>query len=281
MISMRFLNETLFFILVPMKANQIALITGGNRGLGLQTARELARLGIRTVVGARDLEKGASAAALLQTEGLDAEAVHLDVADPLTHTEVYSYLESHHGKLDILVNNAGIWKESETSSSHALRSNRTSSLPMEILRETFETNFFGTVALTQRLLPLLRKAFAARIVNVSSILGSLTLQSDPSSKIYPHKVFAYDASKTALNAFTVHLAHELRDTPIKVNAAHPGWVRTEMGGEGADLDISEGGKTSAWLATLPADASTGGYFHLEQRLPWGGTPNNKKREGKL
>lgn len=265
---MRFLNETLFFILVPMKANQIALITGGNRGLGLQTARELARLEIRTVVGARDLEKGASAAALLQTEGLDAEAVHLDVADPLTHTEVYSYLESHHGKLDILVNNAGIWKESETSSSHALRSNRTSSLPMEILRETFETNFFGTVALTQRLLPLLRKAFAARIVNVSSILGSLTLQSDPSSKIYPHKVFAYDASKTALNAFTVHLAHELRDTPIKVNAAHPGWVRTEMGGEGADLDISEGGKTSAWLATLPADASTGGYFHLEQRLPW-------------
>jgi NAD(P)-dependent dehydrogenase (short-subunit alcohol dehydrogenase family) len=139
---------------------------------------------------------------------------------------------------------------------------------MEILRETFETNFFGTVALTQRLLPLLRKAFAARIVNVSSILGSLTLQSDPSSKIYPHKGFAYDASKTALNAFTVHLAHELRDTPIKVNAAHPGWVRTEMGGEGADLDISEGGKTSAWLATLPADASTGGYFHLEQRLPW-------------
>jgi NAD(P)-dependent dehydrogenase (short-subunit alcohol dehydrogenase family) len=139
---------------------------------------------------------------------------------------------------------------------------------MEILRETFETNFFGTVALTQRLLPLLRKAFAARIVNVSSILGSLTLQSDPSSKIYSHKVFAYDASKTALNAFTVHLAHELRDTPIKVNAAHPGWVRTEMGGEEADLDISEGGKTSAWLATLPADGPTGGYFHLEQRLPW-------------
>jgi len=139
---------------------------------------------------------------------------------------------------------------------------------MEILRETFETNFFGTVALTQRLLPLLRKAFAARIVNVSSILGSLTLQSDPSSQIYPHKVFAYDASKTALNAFTVHLAHELRDTPIKVNAAHPGWVRTEMGGEGADLDISEGGKTSAWLATLPAEGPTGGYFHLDQRLPW-------------
>ena len=139
---------------------------------------------------------------------------------------------------------------------------------MDLLRETFDTNFFGTVALTQTLLPLLRKAPAGRIVNVSSILASLTLHSDPGSAVYPHKVFAYDASKTALNAFTVHLAHELRATPIKVNSAHPGWVKTEMGGEGADLDVSEGGKTSAWLATLPADGPTGGYFHLGQSLMW-------------
>jgi NAD(P)-dependent dehydrogenase (short-subunit alcohol dehydrogenase family) len=131
---------------------------------------------------------------------------------------------------------------------------------MEILRETFETNFFGTVALTQCLLPLIRKAADGRIVNVSSILGSLTLHSDPASPIYSHKVFAYDASKTALNAFTVHLAYELRNTSIKVNSAHPGWVKTEMGGEGASLEISEGGKTSAWLATLPADGPTGGYY---------------------
>jgi NAD(P)-dependent dehydrogenase (short-subunit alcohol dehydrogenase family) len=139
---------------------------------------------------------------------------------------------------------------------------------MKILRETFETNFFGTVALTQRLLPLIRKSTAGRIVNVSSIMGSLTLHSDPTSSIYPHKVFAYDSSKTALNAFTVHLAHELRDTPIKVNSAHPGWVKTDLGGAGADLDVSEGGKTSAWLATLPANGPTGGYFHLGQPLPW-------------
>jgi NAD(P)-dependent dehydrogenase (short-subunit alcohol dehydrogenase family) len=97
---------------------------------------------------------------------------------------------------------------------------------------------------------------------------SLTLHSDPASTIYPHQVFAYDASKTALNAFTVHLAHEPRDTPIKVNSAHPGWVRTGMGGEGADLDILEGGETSAWLATLPADGPTGGYLHLGKGLPW-------------
>jgi NAD(P)-dependent dehydrogenase (short-subunit alcohol dehydrogenase family) len=184
------------------------------------------------------------------------------------HVEAYRQLDERYGRLDILINNAGVWKESTNSSSYVPGTNQTSTLPMKILRETFETNFFGTVGLTQCLLPLLRRAPAARIVNVASIMGSLTLHSDPISSIYPHKVFAYDASKTALNAFTVHLAHELKDTPIKVNAAHPGWVRTEMGGEFADLDISEGGKTSAWLATLPANGPTGGYFHMGQPLPW-------------
>jgi NAD(P)-dependent dehydrogenase (short-subunit alcohol dehydrogenase family) len=251
-----------------MKTNKVALITGGNRGLGLQTARELGRMGILTVLGVRDAEKGMAAIIALKKEGIQAEVVRLDVADVSTHAEAHRYLEQRHGRLDILVNNAGVWRESATSSSQVPDTNRTSMLSMAILRETFETNFFGTVALTQQLLTLIRKAPAGRIVNVSSILGSLTLHSDPTSAIYPHKVLAYDASKTALNAFTVHLAHELRDTAIKVNSAHPGWVRTEMGGEGADLDISEGGKTSAWLATLPADGPTGGYFHLDQPLPW-------------
>jgi NAD(P)-dependent dehydrogenase (short-subunit alcohol dehydrogenase family) len=247
---------------------QIALITGGNRGLGLQTARELGRLGILTVLGVRNPEKGALAARQLESEGIRAAFVRVDVADPSTHAEAYKQLDERYGRLDILINNAGVWKESTNSSSYVPGTNQTSTLPMKILRETFETNFFGTVGLTQCLLPLLRRAPAARIVNVASIMGSLTLHSDPISSIYPHKVFAYDASKTALNAFTVHLAHELKDTPIKVNAAHPGWVRTEMGGEFADLDISEGGKTSAWLATLPANGPTGGYFHMGQPLPW-------------
>jgi NAD(P)-dependent dehydrogenase (short-subunit alcohol dehydrogenase family) len=253
-----------------MKTNtyKVALITGGNRGLGLQTARELGHLGIFTILGVRDLKKGKAAAAELKKEGFHAEAIRLDVADLSTHDEAYDYIEKYYGKLDILINNAGIWKESATSSSHVPDSNPTSTLPLEILRETFETNFFGTVALTQRLLPHIHKAPAGRIVNVSSILGSLTLHSDPASPIYSHKTFAYDASKTALNAFTVHLAHELRNTPIKVNSAHPGWVKTDMGGEGADLDISEGGKTSAWLATLPASGPTGGYFHMGKPLPW-------------
>ena len=247
---------------------QIALITGGNRGLGLQTARELGCLGINVILGVRDPAKGAPAVHQLASEGFGAELIRLDVADPATHAEAYRELEGRYGKLDILINNAGVWKESATSSSYVPGENRTSSLAIDILRETFETNFFGAVQLTQRLLPLIRKAPAGRIVNVSSIMGSLTLHSDPASSIYPHKVFAYDASKTALNAFTVHLAHELKDTPIKVNSAHPGWVRTDMGGEGADIDVSEGGKTSAWLATLPDDGPTGGYFHLGQRLPW-------------
>jgi NAD(P)-dependent dehydrogenase (short-subunit alcohol dehydrogenase family) len=132
----------------------------------------------------------------------------------------------------------------------------------------FETNFFAQVALTETLLPLIRKSEAGRIVNLSSILSSLTLQADPKSPIYGAKSFAYDASKTALNAFTVHLAYELRDTKIKVNSAHPGWVKTDMGGAEAPMELSEGGKTSAALALLPEDGPTGGYFHLGQTLPW-------------
>lgn len=136
------------------------------------------------------------------------------------------------------------------------------------MRKIFDTNFFAQVALTDALLPLLKKSPAGRIVNLSSIIGSLTLHADPTSPIYDAKSFAYDASKTALNAFTIHLAWDLRDTKIKVNSAHPGWVKTDMGGPNAPMELSEGGKTSAALATLPDDGPTGGFFHLGQPLPW-------------
>jgi NAD(P)-dependent dehydrogenase (short-subunit alcohol dehydrogenase family) len=248
--------------------NKVALITGANRGLGLQTARELGKLGITLLLGVRDVSKSQEALKELKGLGYTVEAIPLDVSDINCHNHIYDQISEKYGKLDILVNNAGIWKETLTASSNVPGSNNTSTVRLELLREIFETNFFGTVNLTQLLLPLIRKSPAGRIVNVSSILGSLTLHSDPASPIYQHKAFAYDASKTALNSFTVHLAHELRDTPIKVNSAHPGWVRTEMGGEGANLDISEGGKTSAMLATLPDDGPSGGYFHLGQKLPW-------------
>lgn len=246
---------------------KVAFITGGNRGLGLETARELGKQGIVVVLGSRDSKKGAAAAAKLRDEGMTAESLTFDVTKARDHQEAYDYFAKNYDRLDILVNNAGVWKESDTSSPSSVPKPASAVSP-EILRETFEINFFATVALTQKLLPLLRKAPAGRIVNVSSILGSLTLHADPASPIYAFKVFAYNASKTALNAFTVHLAHELRDTKIKVNSAHPGWVKTDMGGPNATMEVSEGGKTSAQLATLPDDGPSGGFLHLGQSLPW-------------
>ena len=124
------------------------------------------------------------------------------------------------------------------------------------------------MALTKTLLPLIKNSSAGRIVNLSSILASLTLNADPGSPIYDAKSFAYDASKTALNAFTIHLAFDLRETPIKVNSAHPGWVKTDMGGPQAPMEIAEGARTSVALATLPDNGPSGGYFHLGQPLPW-------------
>ena len=248
--------------------SSVALVTGGNRGLGLQTARELGRRGITVVLGVRDISKAQPAVKALRDEGINPEIIRLDVADASTYRDAFKFFEDGYGRLDILVNNAGVWLEDPPPKVAQPGGNRTSTLPDEVLRKTFETNFFGTVALTQQLLPLLRKSVAGRIVNVSSIQGSLTLQSDSSSPIYPYKVFAYDTAKAALNSFTIHLAHELKDTPIKVNSAHPGWVKTDMGGEEASLEISEGGKTSAWLATLPADGPTGGFFHMQERVPW-------------
>lgn len=245
-----------------MSQQKVAFITGGNKGLGLETARQLGKLGITVVLGARDQEKGTAAARQLQSEGIAAEAIRFDVTNPADDRAVYDYFDKKYGRLDILVNNAGISRESFMGGNH------TSTTSAEILRETFDTNFFGAVRLTQTLLPLIRKAPAGRIVNLSSILGSLTLHADPNSPIYDAKSFAYDASKAALNAFTIHLAHELKDTKIKVNSAHPGWVKTDMGTSAAPLEIPEGAKTSVRLATLPNDGPTGGYFHMNDPLPW-------------
>jgi NAD(P)-dependent dehydrogenase (short-subunit alcohol dehydrogenase family) len=246
---------------------KIAFITGANRGLGLETARELGKQGIAVVLGSRDSEKGDAAAAKLRDEGITAESLGFDVNKSQDHKKAYDYFAKKYGRLDILVNNAGILKESQISATGS-GPNPVTGVSPEMLRATFETNFFASVALTQKLLPLISKSPAGRIVNVSSILSSLTLQSDPNSPIYPFKTFAYDASKAALNSFTVHLAYELRESKIKVNSAHPGWVKTEMGGPDATMEPSEGGKTSAQLATLPDDGPSGGFFHLGQPLPW-------------
>jgi NAD(P)-dependent dehydrogenase (short-subunit alcohol dehydrogenase family) len=243
------------------ETKKVALITGGNKGIGLETARQLGKLGITVLVGARDLAKGEAAVAELKKDGVDARAVKLDVDNPSDHTAVAKLIEKDYGRLDILINNAGIILDNR-------KGNETTKTSQDVLRKTFNTNFFAVVALTQTLLPLLRKSLGGRIVNLSSILGSQTLHATPGSPIYDAKTFAYDASKAALNSFTIHLAHELKDTKIKVNSAHPGWVKTEMGGEGALLDVETGAKTSVELATLQDSGQTGTYVHLGKPLPW-------------
>ena len=248
--------------------SKVAFVTGANKGLGFETAKGLGELGIAVVMGSRDEAKGQAAADALRSAGIKSvESVRFDVTRPEDHRGIARYLQERFGKLDILINNAGVHIE-KADFGNPNGFNTTSKTTPEELHQTFETNFFAVVALTQTLLPLLRKAPAGRVVNLSSVLGSLSLHSDPSSPIYDKKSFAYDASKTALNAFTVHLAQELRGTRIKVNSAHPGWVKTDMGGEAAPMELSEGGKTSVQLATLPDDGPTGGYFHLGQPLPW-------------
>ena len=175
---------------------------------------------------------------------------------------VYSTeLDKKFGRLDILINNAGIAAEGFGEST-------ASTTTEAVIHKTFDTNFFAQVALTQALLPLIKKSDAGRIVNMSSILGSQTLQADPKSPIYDFKSLSYDASKAALNSFTIHLAYELKDTKIKVNSAHPGWVKTEMGGDGATMEIPEGAKTGVELALLNQDGPNGEFFHLGKPLPW-------------
>ena len=230
--------------------------------LHIQEHVALAEKGVKVILGSRDKAKGDAAAAELTKQGFDVEAFQFDIDVASDHQKIADHLANQYGHLDILINNAGIMIDTNHSA------NATSTTAADILRKTFDTNFFQLVALTQTLLPLLRKAPAGRIVNLSSILGSLTLHADQHSQIYDTKIFAYDASKTALNAFTVHLAHELRHTKIKVNSAHPGWVKTAMGGPQAPMELKEGGITSAELALLDENGPTGAFYHLGQPLPW-------------
>jgi NAD(P)-dependent dehydrogenase (short-subunit alcohol dehydrogenase family) len=240
---------------------KIALVTGANKGIGFETARQLAKQGITVLLGARDEQKGSEAAVNLQNEGLDVQFLQLDVNDQASHQNAAKFIEDNFGRLDILINNAGIARDFQIPASQSA---------VEQWRETFETNVFSLVALTNALLPLIKKSQSGRIVNLSSILGSLALQSDPNSPIAggAHTGSAYAASKAAVNMFTVNLANELKNTSIKVNAAHPGWVKTDMGGEAAPLEIEDGAKTSVALATLPENGFTGKYIHQGEKLPW-------------
>ncbi len=239
--------------------SKVALVTGANKGIGYQIARKLCQQGVLVIVGARDEARGRHAVETLGAEGLQARHLLLDVTHGPSIERASRFIREEFGKLDILINNAGIGHDLSLAPS---------STPLETIREVFETNFFGAIALTQELLPLLRASPAGRIVNMSSGLGSLTQNSDPSWAYAGVKPLGYNSSKTALNAFTVILAHELRDTPIKVNSADPDWCATDLGGPAAPHTAAEGADTAVWLALAQEDGPTGGFFNNRQPLPW-------------
>lgn len=244
-----------------MSEARIALVTGANKGLGFETSRQLSQQGIKVLMGSRSITRGRKAVRSLLDEGRDVELIHLDVTKTDHITQAEKYIKEKYGRLDILINNAGMVHPEESSTA-----NSAATVSPKALRATFDVNFFGLVELTQSLLPLIRKSNSGRIVNVSSILGSLTLQSrEEDNEIKP---LAYDATKTAVNAFTIHLATALKHGPVKVNSAHPGWVRTGLGGKKAPMSVEEGAKTAVRLATLGPDGPTGSFFHLGQELPW-------------
>jgi NAD(P)-dependent dehydrogenase (short-subunit alcohol dehydrogenase family) len=243
-----------------MSNERIALVTGANKGLGIETSRQLARQGVLVLMGCRSVAKGRAAAKELQKEGLPVEFIQLDVTKPEQIRKAAAMIKKRFKKLDILVNNAGMSIDERGSQ------NSTETVSSRVLRRTFDTNFFGLVELTQKLLELIKKSDSGRIVNVASIMGSLAIHSKEGGM--PYKPFAYDASKTAVNAFTIHLAAALSGTTIKVNSAHPGWVKTDMGGPQAPLSPVEGARTAVRLATLGPDGPTGKFFHGEEELPW-------------
>ena len=238
---------------------KIALVTGANKGIGYEVARQLAEQGMTVLLGARNAGRGEEAAAKLRGENYDAHFVRLDIGDAATHQAAAQFIEEKFGKLDVLVNNAGIALDA---------GEKPSEVSQDLLRKTFDTNFFGTIAVTQAFLPLVKKSNAGRIVNVSSGLGSLTLHGDPDWEFYEVKPLAYNASKTALNAFTVILAHELKDTNIKVNSADPGFTATDLNGNQGYKTVEQGASIITDLAVLRESGATGSYFDDQGVLPW-------------
>ena len=237
---------------------KIALITGANKGIGKEIARQLGAGGFTVLIGARDETRGQDAAQELQSAGIDAQFVPLSVTDAASIENAARWVEEKFGALDVLVNNAAIAKDTGAPSSTSL----------ELLRETYETNVFAPVAIIDAFLPLLKKSDAGRIVNLSSGLGSLTQHSDPNWEFYAVKPLAYDTSKTALNAVTVHFAYELKDTPIKVNAADPGFTATDLNGHSGYRTVEQGATAAVRLATLPADGPTGQFFDEDGPVAW-------------
>lgn len=238
-----------------MHNKKVALITGANKGLGLEIARQLGQQNITVVLAARDEAKAQTAAASLAAEGLDAHAVKLDVTAAADIAALPEFFQAKFGRLDILINNAGIQLDS-------------GGITPENFRQTYETNVIAPYFITETLLPLLKAAPAGRIVHHSSIMGSMTVIGAPDQIPADFLAPAYCSSKAALNMLTVITARLLEGTNVKINAAHPGWVKTDMGTDRAPLEVPAGAKTAVELALLPEDGPNGGFFHLGRPLPW-------------
>lgn len=234
--------------------SKIALITGASKGLGLEVARQLGRQGMIVLVAARTKAAADEAAAELKREGLQAVGVELQVTNAAHIAEVARFIEDTYGRLDVLVNNAGIHAEKTEYGGDAFR-------------DTFEVNTFAPFYITEALLPLLLKSEAGRVVNQSSALGSIELMLS-NEQVQRFGTPAYSASKAALNMLTAYWAQQTRGTSLKVNSVHPGLVKTRMGGEKAELSVEEGAKTAVRLATIPEDGPTGGFFYMDDPLPW-------------
>jgi NAD(P)-dependent dehydrogenase (short-subunit alcohol dehydrogenase family) len=246
----------------------IALVTGANKGIGLETARQLGARGFTVLAAARDEERGLEAERTLRADGADARFIRLDVTDDTSVRQAADWIGREYGRLDILVNNAGI-----------ARGNLPSETDLDAMREVYEVNVFGVIRVTNAMLPLLRRAPAARIVNVSSEVGSISSMTDPASPLAQMPAgLAYPTSKSALNMITAMYARELRDTPIKVNAANPGYTKTDLNRNSGFRSAAEGAEASVHLATLPADGPSGilwGHLWTADgppgaygRLPW-------------
>lgn len=238
---------------------RIALVTGANKGIGLEIARRLGQAGCRVLVGARDPDRGQAAATALLGEGLDARFVQIDLTDPETIAAAACNIERQEGRLDILVNNAGIANPQDGLPDQA---------GIAAVRQVFDTNFFGTLAVTQAMLPLLKRSTSARIVNVSSGLGSIGHNASPDFIYAKYRRIGYGGSKAALNMLTVQLAAALEEDGIKVNAADPGFTATDLNGHRGPQTIPEGAAATIRLALLPDDGPTGGFFNADGPVPW-------------
>jgi NAD(P)-dependent dehydrogenase (short-subunit alcohol dehydrogenase family) len=250
---------------------KIALITGANKGIGFETARQLGAQGMTVLAGARDEERGRAAESALRDGGADARFVQLDVTDAKSVQQAAEWIEAEYGRLDVLVNNAG-------TATVARRGASPSQTSLDDMRAVYEINVFGVVAVTNAMLPLLRRADAARIVNVSSEVGSLGSQTSPASPLAQMPASAqYPSSKAALDMLTIMYAKELRDTPVKVNAANPGYTDTDFNDHRGFRSAAEGAEPSVYLATLPDEGPSGTFWgHIWQTdgnggygtLPW-------------